>query len=246
MTLINPYIFGSGVVADVPTTDLALHLRASTIAQADGTAVSAWADQSVNGRNAAQATGANQPTYKTAILNGQDVVRFDGSNDHMTGSAWSFNDEMVFIVMNVRSAPTGGFFSRGTTGNDWDTRNGLAFESDTGTKFRGTYGHTALADSGLASLTRPADGTWAIYEHTLNAGTQRVAYNRSQGAATDTYTTGVSSPTSYTIASRWLSGAPGNFVPIDVAEIVAYSTYDATRRTDALDVLAARYGITLV
>lgn len=67
---------------------LKVWIRADDVAGADGAAVSAWADQSGNGNNFAQGTGANQPLIKHSILNGHKVVRFDGSNDFMKTAAF--------------------------------------------------------------------------------------------------------------------------------------------------------------
>lgn len=50
---------------------------------ADGAAVASWTDMSGNGNHAVQATGANQPIYKTGIVQGRPVVRFDGANDFL-------------------------------------------------------------------------------------------------------------------------------------------------------------------
>lgn len=50
---------------------------------ADG-GVKRWEDKSGNGRHATQSTDANRPTRKTAIKNGLDVLRFDGSNDRLS------------------------------------------------------------------------------------------------------------------------------------------------------------------
>jgi hypothetical protein len=46
-----------------------------------GAAVATWPDASGRSNDATQGTGANQPTYQTAVINGLPVVRFDGSND---------------------------------------------------------------------------------------------------------------------------------------------------------------------
>lgn len=51
---------------------------------ADGEAVASWADSSGNGKSAANATGAEQPTYQTGEINGLPVVRFDGTDDDLT------------------------------------------------------------------------------------------------------------------------------------------------------------------
>lgn len=57
---------------------------ADSLALADGTAVSSWTDKSGATRHATQATGANQPLFKTAIVNGKPVLRFDGINDYLS------------------------------------------------------------------------------------------------------------------------------------------------------------------
>lgn len=50
---------------------------------ADG-GVKRWEDKSGNGRHATQSTDANRPTRKTAIKNGLDVLRFDGSGSRLS------------------------------------------------------------------------------------------------------------------------------------------------------------------
>lgn len=52
----------------------------------NGSTVSQWADKSGNGRNAAQATAANQPAYSATVLNGKPGVTFDGVNDFLSGA----------------------------------------------------------------------------------------------------------------------------------------------------------------
>jgi hypothetical protein len=49
----------------------------------NGATVSQWADKSGNGRNAAQATATNQPTYTATAINGKPGIKFDGTNDIM-------------------------------------------------------------------------------------------------------------------------------------------------------------------
>lgn len=49
----------------------------------NGATVSQWSDKSGNGRNATQATGANQPTYTAAGLSGRPVLTFNGTTNSM-------------------------------------------------------------------------------------------------------------------------------------------------------------------
>jgi len=66
---------------------LALWLRADQgVTQSSGN-VSAWADQSINGNNASQSTSGSQPTLVTSSLNGQPVLRFNGSTGQYLGIA---------------------------------------------------------------------------------------------------------------------------------------------------------------
>jgi hypothetical protein len=46
----------------------------------DGDAVTTWLDRTPNGNNATQATAARKPTYKTSVLGGSPIVRFDGGD----------------------------------------------------------------------------------------------------------------------------------------------------------------------
>lgn len=61
-----------------------LCLEADVIAGADDDPVTTWPDVSGSGNDAGQATAGAKPTYKTNILNGKPVVRFDGTADFMS------------------------------------------------------------------------------------------------------------------------------------------------------------------
>lgn len=66
-----------------------------TTASGDGSAVSAWGDETA-GYSVAQATGGNQPLYRkqVAALNNRSAVQFDGTDDYLSavvGSAPAAN-----------------------------------------------------------------------------------------------------------------------------------------------------------
>ncbi|MFM6606057.1 MAG: hypothetical protein ACKPH3_18615 [Dolichospermum sp.] len=78
---------------------------ASTITL-NGSTVSQWNDKSGNGRNAIQATAANQPTYSVEIFNNKPGLSFDGVNDFLvaTYSSINFVGCSIFIIGNLNSS----------------------------------------------------------------------------------------------------------------------------------------------
>lgn len=54
-----------------------------SLTAADGV-IARFEDKSGNARHMTQGTGISQPLRKTAVQNGRDVIRFDGSNDFMS------------------------------------------------------------------------------------------------------------------------------------------------------------------
>jgi hypothetical protein len=65
-----------------------------------GSDASVWTDISGNGRNAVQATGANQPSIVTGAINGRQVRRFDGVDDYLLTSTVS---DWIFLHSSVSS-----------------------------------------------------------------------------------------------------------------------------------------------
>ncbi len=67
-----------------------LWLDADTVSGSDGDAIGTWTNKAPTGsaNNVVQATGASQPLLKKGAngINGHNVIRFDGTNDYMTGS----------------------------------------------------------------------------------------------------------------------------------------------------------------
>jgi hypothetical protein len=71
---------------DPLTLSPAIWLKADAITGlVDGDSVITWADSSGNGRDVGQVTAASRPLYKTGIINGLPILRFDGANDYLLG-----------------------------------------------------------------------------------------------------------------------------------------------------------------
>jgi len=60
---------------------LALWLKADALSLNNNDPVASWTDSSGLANDATQATGSKQPLYKTNIVNGKPVVRFDVTDD---------------------------------------------------------------------------------------------------------------------------------------------------------------------
>jgi hypothetical protein len=72
--------------SDIANLALWLDAADGTTITESGGFVSQWNDKSGNGRNFAQATGANQPAFTANGLNGWSVITFDGTNDRLQAS----------------------------------------------------------------------------------------------------------------------------------------------------------------
>jgi hypothetical protein len=87
----------------------------------DGDAVATWTDSSASAANATQGTGANKPTYKTGIVNGLSVVRFDGLADFLNiGDLSALTAGEAFIVVKLDADPPvaeGGLWQIGSEQN---------------------------------------------------------------------------------------------------------------------------------
>jgi hypothetical protein len=116
---------GGGAAAFSPTdiAGLKLWLDASQITGLnDGDAVATWSDLSGLANDVTQATASRKPTYKTAILNGRAVVRFDGADDFMeTAVNFGTNNSLagdivasVFVVYRKLNVNAGHAYGWGT------------------------------------------------------------------------------------------------------------------------------------
>ncbi|MEL6535918.1 MAG: Calx-beta domain-containing protein, partial [Bacteroidota bacterium] len=213
-----------------------LWLKADDLTQVDGTGVSSWPDASGNTNDADQATAGNQPTFETAEINGQPVIRFDGNNDYLRNAAVSYNARTFFTVVRPAAPYTGGF------GQVWGSygegahlalddragnKNGFSFDGNASTQ--GRYGLNGADYGALASNTNLPP--W------VNATSQLItAEFQSTQPLTD-----------QTLGSTFPGHSVGSFhYGGDIAEVIVYNVaLNTARRRIVENYLAAKYGLTI-
>lgn len=115
---------------NLPTdiADLRLWLDATRITPvADGVALTGWDDASGNGYHLSQGTSGKRPLYKENILNGQPIVRFDGSNDDLRRTGMLLSNlfaaagATIYLVMKHTATDNDGaaFAHSGTYLDNW-------------------------------------------------------------------------------------------------------------------------------
>jgi hypothetical protein len=194
---------------------LSLWLKADSIVGLnDGDTVSSWTDQSSYVNNAIQLTANLMPLYKTNILNGKPVVRFDGSNDEMAISQ-GITHGTTFVV-GKRSSTSSPFAEVG--GGSIGNRRGLI----------GLYypAYATYDEYYVNGTSVPNGGSGAI-------NTQLIFTGRSPSTPVNstTFRLGYGSP-SY----AYLNG--------DIAEMIIYDTsLSSTNRQLIESYLQNKYGI---
>lgn len=234
---------------------LQLWLDASTINQVDGTAVTSWADLSGNAYDAAQATTASQPTYKTNIQNGLGVVRFDGVDDFLslsTGLGMLNNVAGATVIVVGRYAFDGTSdipFSISTGGGLTTYR--VAMFTTNSNRFQ--FGVRRIDGGGGSAPFSTQVGVpfaGAIHAGVVNySSTERFVYvnNALGGSASGApFTSGNTSATDSTYIYVGKYGAAGFELSGDICEIVVYNrALEANEFRQLHQYLGRKWGITI-
>jgi len=188
-----------------------------SLVAADGT-IARWEDKSGNIRHATQPTAANRPVRKTAIQNGRDIARFDGTNDTMLGSVQvvTGNAKSVYVVAKSTNA----------VGNElFQNRSGAGFVMSHLFRMLRFGGISYVAgDTNVINVIIPHDFSTTFQSYFLSAwsiSSSRLttfAYNGSLHTTTGTVNAETSSG-NYRVASA-ASGSAFGFWPGDICEII--------------------------
>lgn len=138
------------------------------INESDGTSITTWSDLSGSANDASQATAADKPVYKTAIVGGNGVVRFDGTSDFMeTTTIVKSQPYTVFNVVYPKGLVSGynEFFSDSSLGC-------TPAIAPTGTSKYTVYAGALLSHGSVATLN-----AWAISSCVVNSTSSSVTVN---------------------------------------------------------------------
>jgi len=254
----RPIILHAKAPLEVPqqVAGLRLWLAADKITGlSGGAAVSTWADASGLGNDATQTTGAAQPTYQTAVVNGLPVVRFD-----ITGTADWMNLATADFLAATNAIGAIAFFAVvKMSATDATTRDYLSISTPTGANARFKAGQRAPAANTWGMTVRRADTDGAA---SLEAGTSDTSWHvhsaiidyvngdgflnldgtqiGSNLALTTSGTTSATNSIASAVGAR--GDGLGEFWPGDIAELIVY--VGANKIADADRDLVTNYLLT--
>lgn len=212
---------------------LALWLRADAGVTYDGSNnVSAWADQSGNGKNAT-ATGTQRPLYVSSDINGMPVISFDGVDDRLIGpNVISSTPCTIIIVAKFSSSE-----EIGVIFEQYDTYDNIAlyrgFNGGTSRNFR-LYNGADLTSSATTN-----DNQAYIFEAIVNGSNSYLYLNGSQTAFGNA---GNLIPEGNYYLGYWRGGNAARTMKI--AEVIVYNRAITTQERQQVEsYLNAKYNI---
>lgn len=191
----------------------------------DGDPVALWKDKSGNARNASQSTADYRPALKTSVQNSKNGIRFDGTNDFLSGAyGTTFSTWSLFVVCKFTSASL--YPMVYTDGN-----NELRLYSGTGILEIISQNDPLVRDTvscvGSAIIATPINGSsFTLYKNGISLGT-----GVTQRALASTFY----------ISSR---GGSNYYMVGDVYEIIAYNAeLTTTQRQQVEQYLNQKWGV---
>ena len=223
----------------IPTANLKLHLRSDLAVTSASSAVSNWGDVSGFDNDASQSTSANQPTLVSNSMNGNPVIRFNGTNSKLTLPTSSTlgiqsNPYEMFVVAKSSSSDVQFLISGNANENFEYHLNGVGARIIPLQTSPGTY-------LDLGSTGTYTDGNAHIFSARASSSGGAVRVDGNDGGTTSTNILSSNSG-----ALQLGARSDGNYYfNGDIAEVILYNTNLSTSdRSTVEHYLANRYGIT--
>jgi hypothetical protein len=215
------------VLNEIPDSgDLHARYDATQINASDGDSVSTWGDEAGNGNDLTAGTAA---TYKTGQINGNAVVRFDGTDDTLDQTWTDITSPVwVFCVATFHNAPATGaneYILSYDSGDRSDLINRAA-KNNNWFLLSATF-----LDSGLT-----ADQNNHIFGYELNGTGSELRIDGTAEATGET----ADALGGIQVAEYW---GGGNNAPVDIGEIMIYD--GAPTVSDVEIYLSNKWGITI-
>ena len=199
----------------------------------DGDLIATWPDQSGNGADLVGTLG-QRPTFKTNIVNGKPVLRFDGVANGLRAASVSLTEFLVLIVAKVT------------------TMRMLYEHSDNANTNDGSYlydnTNTLSARRGAAQVSADLTAGWngarpgfEWFEHSFSQGAQTLRRNGVPIIVASGPVSIASTAAPFNVGSRAQASL---FTAADIAEVIVFSTVPSLDDLDAIRrYLASKYGL---
>jgi hypothetical protein len=219
------------------------------VVDVDGDSIAGVTDKSGRGFHLQQGTAGARPLYKTAIINGKSVVRFDGTDDYLLGfntplgSVVNGVDYTVFVVgrcVGIATADVLFALHSSTDADPIKAQIGFIGTGAFAVEYRKDDG-TGLVQTGTVDSD---DGVFRVYEAQETAGIQRVFRNGTLDATSSALGAGAVTVSRFALGVQNIGG-PG-FLNGDIAEVLLYNRAltDMERRVIE-QYLAVKYNLTI-
>lgn len=209
-----------------------------TLNSTNGSTVSQWDDKSGNNYHVSQSDDSSQPTYVESVLNSKNIVRFDGADKLINGSATpagGSTNRTVFVVFN-RTSPL----------NDIGYPLTLGISSSTGQTFGISQEIAVRTGNSSRVFTTAVDSTHAIVTVALNGTSTTDLSARKNGSTlcVDSTSQSILNTASGIILGQNTANSGPHYG--DVAEIIVYDSALSTSDIQSVEsYLASKWGIAL-
>lgn len=208
----------------------------------DGNSVGTMTDFSGNNNDATQSVAGQKPIYRTGIINGKPVVRFDGSDDIITIPDAGIRADFSFFIVckfNNFTPAYAGVLATPCAGNT-DGGGFLAKSNGKSAHYIGRGSSTYSSYDGTGSITYTPAVFQVISSVNDDGGTMASYRNGTLDASTSQSSTALSGRIDIAAHPQFAA----RYCAIDIAELVVFPfALSSTNRALMESYLAAQYGL---